>query len=141
MAGSVVVGGTGRVLGQYERSSSQGSINYQSNIIDDTVASGHTTNSSTTIHVVETTGVHSPPSYEQNQFLSSVELAPSDNSVGRASGTPHPSDRVQNQSPSSHRISNKLTNELSFYPTEPHGTGYEILTSNDPPKTIITVSY
>ena len=79
MAGSVVVTDTGRVWGQYERSSSQGSINYQSDIIDDTVASRHTTNSCTTILTGEATGVRSLSSYEQNQLSSCVELAPNGN--------------------------------------------------------------
>ena len=94
MAGSAVVTGTGRVWGQYERSSSQGSINYQSDIIDDTVASRHTTNSCTTILTGEATGVRSLSSYEQNQLSSSVELAPNDNGLGRVSGAPYPSDGV-----------------------------------------------
>ena len=55
-----MVADTGGVLGQYERSSSEGSINYQSDIIEDTVASGRITSNP---------GVCSPSSYGQNRLL------------------------------------------------------------------------
>ena len=140
MAGSVVVADTGEVLGQYEQSSSQGSVNYRSDIIEDTVACGHTTGSCIAIHTGETTGGCSPPSYEQIQLSSSAELTQRDNGVGRVSGALYPIGRGQNQSPSSHQLSEKRTNEQSFYAAEQHGTGYDMVTSTDPPKRTITVS-
>ena len=135
-----MVAGTGGVLRQYERSSSQGSVNYQLDIIEGTVASGHTTGSRIAMHTGETTGGHSPPSYEQIQLSSSAELTQRDNSVGRVSGALYFTGRGQNQSPSFHRVSEKRTNEQSFYAPEQHSTGYGKVTSIDPPKRTITVS-